>query len=312
MSSQSQIVELNDHQFIKVSGSDFRKFLQGQLSCNMDNLSPQRSLRGAICNLKGRVVADLRVVQKDDGCLLQAGPGMAQIVVDTLAKYAVFFKVKLAADLQQPAPFGVIGNLPDQMRQLLELIPDAPDAVSQNTDFSVIRLAGRLLRYEIWPHHRRAADALAAAIKGTVQTSNRAWRRADIESGVVHVDRTLTEEYTPQLLNYDISGVIDFKKGCYTGQEVVARMFYRGVAKQRLYLASTNAKLTANDTVLEAAGTENKSSAILAFSNGMEGSADRSLLLASLGTEAVASGAAFTLSEQPQSTLTIHPLEYEN
>lgn len=310
MSSQSQIFQLDNQQFIKVAGPDFRKFLQGQLSCNMDNLSEQRSLRGAICNLKGRVIANLRVVQKDDGCVLQAGAGMAQIVVDTLAKYAVFFKVKLEVDNQQPTPFGVIGNLPDELLELVKPLPDVADAVSQNADFSLIRLAGNLLRYEVWPHYRSAAEALKTALKDACQPNNNAWHRVDILSGVVHVDRTLTEEYTPQLLNYDISGVIDFKKGCYTGQEVVARMFYRGVAKKRLYLASAPVRLSANDTVLEASGTEDKSSTILAFSNGVEGSAEPGLLLATLSVEAVEGGATFTLSGHPGSKLEIHPLEY--
>lgn len=310
MNSQCQIVALNDHQFIKIVGTDVRKFLQGQLSCNMDHLSPERSLRGAICNLKGRVIADLRVVQKDDGCLLQVGPGMAQIVVDTLAKYAVFFKVKLEVHNQQPAPLGVIGNLPEHVRQSLELIPENPDAVSQNTDLALIRLGGKLLRYEFWPHNSRVAESLKAALQDSLQTGDWAWRRADIQSGVIHVDHTLAEEYTPQLLNYDISGVIDFKKGCYTGQEVVARMFYRGVAKKRLYLASTMTRLTANDTVLEGNSSENKNCPILAFSNGLEGGNDPSLLLACLGTEAVESGSNFSLSDHPESKLTILPLDY--
>jgi len=71
-----------------------------------------------------------------------------------------------------------------------------------------------------------------------------AWQLAEIRDGIVHINPEQSEIYTPQLLNYDTNGIIDFKKGCYTGQEVVARMHYRAEAKRRLYhLKADNAEL---------------------------------------------------------------------
>jgi folate-binding protein YgfZ len=85
------------------------------------------------------------------------------------------------------------------------------------------------------------------------------WTRLEILSGMVHVTPALSEEYTPAELNYDISGVVNFKKGCYTGQEIVARMFYRSTPKKRLYplhaetMLSTNAELkdSASETAIK-------------------------------------------------------------
>lgn len=310
MNNQSQLFELNYYQYIKISGPDFRKFLQGQLSCNMDKLSLQHSLRGAICNLKGRVIADVRVVETADGCLLQVGQGMAEVVLATLSRYAVFSKVKL--ELQEPHPmtFGVLGALPDPARQHFEQIPEAPDAVTQAANSSLIRVAGEQPRWEIWTHNSTETQALRTALQGDLVVGNSAWRRADIQAGIIHVDASTTEEFTPQLLNYDISGVIDFKKGCYTGQEVVARMFYRGTAKKRLYLASTMTQLTANDSVHEEGSEEDKEATILAFSNPLPDSNEPALLLAVLSTEAVANGQVFTLADQPEAKLTVLPLEY--
>lgn len=307
----TRLVTLSDSQFIKVSGPDSNKFLQGQLSCNMDGLSAERSLRGAICNLKGRVIADLRVLQIDEGCLLQVGPGMASVVVTTLAKYAVFSKVKLEIQDSHPTAFGVLGSVPEQVQVLFPQLPESEDGVSRNAVASLIRIAGTQPRYELWFHQDAAAQSFQASVpRDMLAASTAPWLRADILAGIVHVDPAMTEEYTPQLLNYDISGVVDFKKGCYTGQEVVARMFYRGVAKKRLYLASTDTRLTAKDGVLEVGAAAEQVSPVLAFSNPAEGSAEPSLLLAVLGTEAVEQGQGFTLSGQPEANLAIMPLGY--
>ena len=153
-------------------------------------------------------------------------------------------------------------------------------------------------------------------------------------AGVLHVTAPLSEKYTPQLLNYDISGLIDFKKGCYTGQEVVARMFYRGEAKKRLFLASSSHPVTELSTlsqVASAPGEANEITAtqgeILRFSNGdsigerisesnVDGEADKAnLLLAILSTDAAArtveGNVQLILSEQTESRLTIRNLPYQ-
>lgn len=306
----SKIVQLSDNQFIRFSGPDVRKFLQGQLSCNMERLAPTQSLRGAICNLQGRVVADLRVLQVHDYCLMQVGAGMANIVVTTLSKYAVFSKVKLDIQDSHPAPFGILGTPDDLVTALIGSIPQEPDSVVQTEEASLIRLPGNAPRFELWFHNKQAADTFRARVPAAQLANLAAWRRADIAAGIVHVDSSTTEEYTPQLLNYDISGVIDFKKGCYTGQEVVARMFYRGIAKKRLFLASTGAEISRDDHVHQVGDGEDRLSPILAFSNAGPDSGEPNLLLTVLGTTAVEEGRQFTLADQPEAKLTVTMLEY--
>ena len=312
MSSQnkSQTVELTHYQFIRFSGPDVRKFLQGQLSCNMERLTPAQSLRGAICNLKGRVVADVRVLQVQEDCLLQVSASMGNIVITTLSKYAVFSKVKLEIQDSHPAPFGLLGPLDSQIAATFGELPAAQDAVVQTAAASLIRVAGHNPRYELWYHNKPAAQTFRQAIPASELGPLAAWQRAELQAGIVHVDSTTTEMYTPQLLNYDISGVIDFKKGCYTGQEVVARMFYRGIAKKRMYLATTDVPLSVDDKVHQDGEAENKVSEILAFNNAPKGSDAGNLLATVLGTEAVESGCRFTLADQPEAVLTILPLEY--
>jgi tRNA-modifying protein YgfZ len=311
---------LAQHEFIRLSGVDSLRFLQGQVSCNTSLLSNTRSLTGALCNLKGRVIADFRLLQHEQYYLLQCSQGMAELVLATLAKYAVFSKLELTllrqddAALPAPTAIGLIGDAVDAaLLQLGLTLPESPDQLMQNADCSVIRIPAAQKRVEIWFHTAQSLpiflDSLHLAPAEDLQT----WQRADLAAGIIHVTPALSEEYTPQLLNYDISGLIDFKKGCYTGQEIVARMFYRGTAKKRLYLASCQQAVTEQSRVISGneeppvSADESKSgNEILAFSN----SESPSLLLAILATETVDAGASFQLSDQNRSELTIQSLPY--
>ena len=94
-----KVIPLSNHNlsdFVSITGADATKFLQGQVTCDLQQLSPGNSVRGALCNLKGRVIADFRLVRLvDDQILLQTSSGNGQKVVETLQRYAVFSDVEL-------------------------------------------------------------------------------------------------------------------------------------------------------------------------------------------------------------------------
>ena len=102
------VIDLSHLEFIRISGPDAEKFLQGQVSCDMTQVTLTSSRRGVLCNLKGRVIADFRIVRYNDDYLLQTQPGMAQKILDTLARYAVFSKVELVRDDSITKVLGVI------------------------------------------------------------------------------------------------------------------------------------------------------------------------------------------------------------
>jgi folate-binding protein YgfZ len=310
---QNNIYVLEDYEFIRISGADRSSFLQGQLSCNTELLSTERSLTGALCNLKGRVIADLRLVEIGEDIIMQCAAGMAGKIHATLSKYAVFSKVELeqldGASASTPQALGIIGDGVDVALSVLQLkLPDAIGEVSQSVDYSVVRLPSSTKRVEIWFHELAAKSAFLASSDLSISSELQAWARAEIEAGIIHVTPALSEEYTPQLLNYDISGLIDFKKGCYTGQEIVARMFYRGTAKKRLYLASSNHPISGSSQVVADSADDSKgtSSAILVFNN-FESPA---LLLAILASDAAESGQEYRLSDQLSSEVRIQNLAY--
>jgi tRNA-modifying protein YgfZ len=233
------LIPLTSYELLCVSGSDSKRFLQGQLSCNVDHLSPEQSLTGALCNLKGRVIADFRLLEFDNECQLLLQPGMAGIVKKVLDKYIVFFKAStglLANDYQR---LGLIGEQATvQLNDLLDKVPQLDGEVSVHDSIRIVKIPGLLPRYEIWlpvspsDEQTRLLEKLQSQSSQGTETD---WLLGDFGAGIVHIDQSMTEQYLPQSLNYDISGVINFNKGCYTGQEIVVRMFYRSAAKKRLF-----------------------------------------------------------------------------
>ncbi|MGI9250615.1 MAG: YgfZ/GcvT domain-containing protein [Pseudohongiellaceae bacterium] len=250
-----QTVILEQQDYLRVTGPDARKFLQGQASCNMDDLTPAHSLRGVLCNLKGRVVADFRVFLVGDDILLQTQAGMGEIIESTLAKYAVFSKVTLELMQGWPKGLGFCGVACEQLlaEEFGELPTGLDDCVIGEWGL-LLRVGRRVPRFELIRDSARVVEPPPALLAQQVELAH--WHCAAIRDGEVHVTRAMSEAFTPQLLNYDISGAVDFNKGCYTGQEVVARMYYRGKAKQRMFLLCSDSALNSSDVLRGADGKE--------------------------------------------------------
>jgi len=233
-SRQPWLTQLHDVDIISVSGADSERFLQGQLSCNMSQLTDSHSLRAALCNLKGRVIADLRVLRLDQSILLMCSAGMADIVLTTLTKYSVFFKTSLQKVSDHYVVLGVAGADSESLLASCGVsCPQTQDACTQIGGGVVARIQEAPARFccVLSDAHAELATTLSSRF---ASGSEEDWRLADITACVAHIRPGQQELHTPQVLNYDLNGTIDFKKGCYTGQEVVARMYYRAEAKKRL------------------------------------------------------------------------------
>jgi len=277
----------------------------------MELLSPEQSLRGALCNIKGRVIADFRVLQQGADCLLQTSAAMAQPLIETLSKYAVFSKVELIIAEPLPRAVGLLGENPEELLHgLFADVPDADDQVVQSATASLVKVAGASSRYEIWFHGDDTTAELPSKIESIATGKFEDWVREDLLAGIVHISPTQSEAYTPQLLNYDISGVIDFDKGCYTGQEVVARMYYRGTPKKRLFLLSSKSEFSDKSEIIHTDGDLQKREELIAVSNACGTQSTDNLALAILSTKAVANEASFSLSDRLDASLEILSLPY--
>ena len=303
-----EIIELKDYEFVRIKGPESLQFLQGQVTCDTEKLNAEASLVGAICNLKGRVVSDFRLILDGDGCLLKTQLGMAEIIIGTLNKYAIFSKVELIIETEFSRVIGFLGE--EGKNYLSKIVGTLPKNAGDRKNFLktiVIRLPGESERFEVWVH--KEETQYWEFIKDKIEF-NDAWSREDLLQGIFHITPKNTEEYTPQLLNYDITGVIDFSKGCYTGQEIIARMHYRGKAKKRLFLLSTNNVITKDSEVNYVNLEESHKAKILAYTNKSKDSSSLSLFFAILETKIANTNIKLELSDQQDSILKIESLPY--
>lgn len=232
MADSAFFCPLSHEGVLAVRGVDASKFLQGQLTCNMDYLSDAKATLGARCTQKGRMQSSFRILLEGDGVLLAMASELVDAQLLDLKKYAVFSKSKLTDESASWMRFGL--NDGDGALVSLGLdLPQETDAVVRANDLIAIRVSPA--RAELWVRADQGEEIrtrLAALLhEGTLND----WLLGQIRAGIGQVFGQTREEFIPQMINLQAVGGVSFKKGCYTGQEIVARMQYLGKLKRRLY-----------------------------------------------------------------------------
>jgi folate-binding protein YgfZ len=233
-------VSLPDWGVILAQGPDAAAFLNGQLTQDMLHLQPGQARLAGYCSPKGRLLATFvawRVA--DEAIALACSADLLPATLKRLSMYVLRAKCKLV-DASAALPLhGLVG--PSAERWAADALPAA--------DWSCARIgAAELIRLP-------AADGLARCLcAGTVgpplpPLDAAAWRWLEVRSGVPRVVAATADQFVPQMLNLELLGAINFKKGCYPGQEVVARSQYRGTLKRRTYLVDSDAALAAGAEV---------------------------------------------------------------
>jgi len=233
--NQNKLSPLEDLGLIKIQGPDAAKFLQGQLTCDIKECHPQQAVLGAHCSPKGRVIANFLVLQTDDQTFyLRLPQVMTQRLRDSLSKYSVFSKVKLDIVSNE---FDIWGLSSKQISPRLDQLAD--DKAEQNLQW-IKWAAGYLIQldetyYEYWRPKNQSSDEFSTIASSFSKDANNNWWCRQIRAGEAIVLPETTELFTPQELNLPFINAVSFRKGCYTGQEIVARMHYRGALKRHLY-----------------------------------------------------------------------------
>ncbi|MGE8496382.1 MAG: YgfZ/GcvT domain-containing protein [Pseudomonas sp.] len=232
MADSAFFCTLSHEGVLAVRGPDASKFLQGQLTCNLNYLNATTSSLGARCTPKGRMLSSFRIVNVADGYLLAMASELVQSQQIDLQKYAVFSKSKLGDESQAWVRFGLKGG--DAVLASLGLnLPQDADSVASTDTLLAVRLADG--RAELWAPAAEA-DAVRSQLAAQLpEEPLNTWLLAQVRAGVGQVMGETRELFIPQMLNLQALGAVSFKKGCYTGQEIVARMQYLGKLKRRLY-----------------------------------------------------------------------------
>ncbi|WP_020210532.1 YgfZ/GcvT domain-containing protein [Gilvimarinus chinensis] len=234
--TDTRLSPLSHQAFITLTGPDARKFLQGQVTCDVRELEQSHWLLGAQCNLKGRVIASFTLAAlSDETLLLKTSGDLVETLLSNLKKYAVFSKVTPEAEGEWIA-FGLSGSGASRLiEQNTGLnLADLTDNHFLATDSTIVLQRGKD-RFELWVNADHAAT-LWSQLAAQCQLADTAlWQLADTEAGIAEIRADTSEHFTPQDINYPLIGAVSFKKGCYTGQEVVARLHYKAKLKKHLY-----------------------------------------------------------------------------
>lgn len=224
---------------LKVSGSDAGKFLQGQVTCNVNDISNEKSCLGAFCNPKGRAIATFLLIKTDNSYLLVLPIELVSVIQTRLGKFVLRSDVAIT---DCSSDFCLFGTLNDKGTD------QALFSTRQNGLIQVEFSATQQRTLLIGNTDRAIAYAQELIDRDNFTLINeKLWRYYDIRAGIPWLGKATSEEFIPQMLNLDQMGGISFNKGCYTGQEIVARTHYLGKAKRTLYLAESEGEHTPQD-----------------------------------------------------------------
>jgi hypothetical protein len=293
---------------IACSGADAQSFLHGQLSNDIKKLTPARSEYAAYCSPKGRMLANFLLWREDQAYSLQLARSLLPAMQKRLGMFVLRAKVKLEDASESRPILGLAGKAAAEvLRGLFPALPQqAHQVVHEPAHGTLIALPGE--RFQLVAElesAKRLWDQLSATLTAV---GTPCWEWLEIRNGLPLITPATQEQFVPQMANMELIGAVDFKKGCYPGQEIVARSQYLGQQKRRMILAHAAGAAAAQ------AGDELFSSELDGQASGMvvnsqaapDGGCD---LLAVVQTSSIARG-ALHLKSPDGPALSVQPLPY--
>lgn len=234
--------KLTDYAVLTIEG-DLQKvktFLQGQLSCDMNDIHAHQSRLAAYCNHKGRLEASLRVFEFQNQCYFYLPEGMADHTIALLNKYAAFSRLKVTHASKNIQLIGFAGSI--DLKVLAPYfsanLPEIPDAAVSSESGMLMALPGKEknLRYMI-----AGTTELIAQLSEQLAVKHKPmplwqWHLSDIEAGIVNIHPETAGLFTPHKINYPKLNAVSFSKGCFIGQEIITRTEHLGKSKHQLEL----------------------------------------------------------------------------
>jgi folate-binding protein YgfZ len=295
----SGVVDLPHLGVIRVEGEDAVKFLQGQLTQDVALMGSCEAHLAAFCNAKGRMQASFVVFRRGDQEILMVCS--RDLLAQTLRRLSMFVlraKVRLTDASTGFSLFGLIGSA-------IETIAVGTRPVWAKLDFDAENLVflypGAGQARALW-----CAPAGTPAPQGS-RLAPELWDWLEVQSGIAMITLPIFEAFVPQMLNYESVGGVNFKKGCYPGQEVVARSQFRGTLKRRAYVAHCEGKASIGDEIFHARDPEQPCGMVAASAPDPAGGF---AVIASMQTSAAADAEPGSLKLGTGSALTLLPLPY--
>lgn len=246
---------------LHITGPDTLKFLQGQVTCDTRKVDAAHALPGAYCTPQGRVVCDFLLFEVGhEHFALRMRRDIRAGASAVFGKYIIFSKAKLDATREDWLPVAAWGEAAaSALLEVFGAIPMERYGASRTDDAIVVQTDERGHQFECFLNSASSEARLAQIAARMNSATETQWQALQIADGIARIEAATVEEFVPQILNYDLTGHISFNKGCYTGQEVVARLHYRGKPKRRSYTAALSAvgDCTAGAAVFDAQSGQN-------------------------------------------------------
>jgi len=238
---EEMLFDLSGRGIIKVSGEDAESFLQNQLSNDIKNVTEIVHQASAWCSPKGRIIVTFQIFKRGDSFYLNFSADLLEHVIKKLHMYVMMSKVTLEDVTDSMVHFGYAGEL----QKILSDAPSASGQTTQHGNLSILRIAGDIPRYEIFSDTDNngindAKQLWEQCAESATTINSNGWDYLNILAGLPEISEASSEAWIPQMVNYIAVGGVDFKKGCYPGQEVVARLNYLGKTKRRMYHLQIN------------------------------------------------------------------------
>lgn len=239
---------------IKVSGEDARSFLHSQFTSDINHLGADVVQHSAWCSAKGRMIASFIVWRDGDSYLLALSSDLVEAVAKRLQMFVLRAKVSIAICGDSAAMIGVSGpHLGDTLGKAALPLPE-PMHSAPCAGGSVVRLDSA--RVIVCIASERAADTWRQLTAAARPVGTPAWNWLDIREGLPMVSAATREHFVPQMANFERIGGVSFHKGCYPGQEIVARTQYLGKVKRHLFRVRADVPLAAGNELFSPAAPD--------------------------------------------------------
>jgi tRNA-modifying protein YgfZ len=232
---ENKFILLSTSSMIKVEGDDRVPFLQGQLTQDIKLISHDKALFAGFCNPKGRVLAFMLCFEEHDSIHIQIDSSIAEPILRRLKMYVLRSKVSLNLLDNQFTCVGFVGSKP-LLIQGIKLPENYLDIVRSH-DVMIMRVGKNTERYQLMGDTTKVNTFMKLNLPEYTSMSIESWDNLNIFDGIPNIYPTTQEAFIPQSINMDLIDGINFKKGCYTGQEIVARTHYLGKVKRRMFRA---------------------------------------------------------------------------
>mgnify|MGYP000547672591 CR=1 FL=1 len=221
------------YSFVTITGIDAEKFIQGQFTCDVSTINNEAFQFGTVNSPKGRMYGLFKIVRIENGFLIRLESSTVELFINNLSKYKVFFK----CEIKREERLFLYAYTPMESNE--QYLPKLANQLIKSGNEYISRISNKEPLFEIWSSDQ-------ALNKLTTNTDPEIWFALEAKLGIPELYSATQDNFILQYLNLQELGAVSFKKGCYTGQEIIARLKFLGKLKKKMYLLSSPIKEVAD------------------------------------------------------------------